>query len=147
MMIGMSRVSGLARNSRQTSMPEMPGSIQSSRMRSGRSSATRRGTSSPLAQWRDPEALRLEIIGEEDLDRLLVFDDEDGCGHESVQSNSIDREAGRVLLRTLFADRLAMDEIVDILGDVGGVIADALEFLAPKRRCVHSPIMRGSSII
>jgi len=29
-----------------------------------------------------PETLRLQVVGQEDLDRFFVFDDQDGCGHQ-----------------------------------------------------------------
>ena len=58
-------------------MPEMPGSIQSRMMRSGRSSVISSGTSSPLVAVRGLESLGFEIVGEKHLERLLVLHDQD----------------------------------------------------------------------
>jgi general secretion pathway protein D len=61
MMIGTPRVSGRAFSRRQISIPETPGSIQSSTMMSGRSSSTRTRASSPVSAraTRNPSASRL----------------------------------------------------------------------------------------
>src|SRR3546814_6829364 len=61
MMIGTRRVSALLRSCRHTSMPDISGSIQSSRMRSGTSSAaaTSASSPSPAAFTRKPELSRL----------------------------------------------------------------------------------------
>ena len=47
----------------------------------------------------------------------------------------------------LIGDRPAFDHVVDGLGDVGGVVADALDVLGAEQQMVQSVILRGSSIM
>ena len=73
MMIGTCEV---ARTRRQTSSPSIPGSITSSRIRSGRSAPTVSSASSPSTAVDDAVALALEREGQHSLHGLLVVDDE-----------------------------------------------------------------------
>ncbi len=69
-----------ARSRLQTSSPSSFGSIRSSTTRSTSSSAKRASASSPSRGVDDPEAVALERVGQQLLDRVLVVDEEDGRG-------------------------------------------------------------------
>src|SRR5262249_11531467 len=60
-----------------------------------------------------------------------------------IACSSADRleggRAGQVRLGPFSPDRLAVDEIVDVLGDVGGMVADALEVLGAEQEMRAQP--------
>ena len=66
---------------RAKAMPDWPGSIQSSRIRSGRAWRTRSPGLLGVAGAQHVVAGVLEVEGDQLLDRRLVFDDEDVGGH------------------------------------------------------------------
>ncbi len=95
----------------------------------------------------DGEALRLEIVGEQQAQRVLVLDDEDarrGAGRRAFarrltavmapRSSAGCASARRASLRPLHRQRLAGDEIDHRLGDVGGMVADALDVLGAEQQ-------------
>ena len=84
MMIGSALLSGRARSLRHSSMPERPGSIQSSTTRSGGASRSRMSASSPRADGLDLVAFGFEVVAQQQRQRLFVFDDQDACAHVSV---------------------------------------------------------------
>ena len=81
MMIGTLRVSWRVRSRRQTSMPESCGSIQSSRTRSGVSSAATSKRLLAVMGLAHAIALALEIVAQQRDQGGFVFDDQD-CGFE-----------------------------------------------------------------
>ena len=80
MMIGSDLVSGRARSRRQSSMPDRPGSIQSSTTRSGVLSLQPRLGIVAARDGLDLVAFGLEIVAQQQRQRLLVLDDQDACG-------------------------------------------------------------------
>ena len=124
------------RSRRQSSMPERPGSIQSRIRRSGTLSRSRISASSPRADRLDLVALRLEIVAEQQRQRLLVLDDQDRAAIIGSVSLRIGRRRSTrcARLRRGSSQRLAGDQVVDRLGDVGGVVADPLDVLGAEQK-------------
>ena len=140
MMIGSERVSGRARSRRHSSMPERPGSIQSSTTRSGTLSFSRDVGLVAARHGIDLVALRFEIVAQQQRQRLFVLDDQDACGlpvHRLRLNHlcaGIGAKAGGVALRPLVGDRAALDHEIDGLGDVGGMVAHALDVLGAEHQ-------------
>ena len=103
----------------------------------------------------DLVALGFEIVAQEQRQRLLVLDDQNArcpCRRSVSVSASTVGEARSVVLRPLDGERLAGDEVMDRLGDVGGVVADALDVLgaeqemrAEARCCADPPSCRSGA--
>ena len=70
-------------------MPERPGSIQSSSTRSGTCSRRRISASSPRATLSTVVAFGLEVVAQEERQRLLVLDDQDTLGPIDQSSASV----------------------------------------------------------
>ena len=144
MTIGVLRVSWRARRRRQTSMPGAFGSIQSSTTRSGVHFIGDDQRFFAILRDGDAIAFLLQIVFEQLRERRLRprRPARSGVGHGRSQS-----ERFGVGARTLGGDLLAGDEIVDVFGDVGGVIADALDVLGDEQQMRARVIVRGSSIM
>ena len=87
----------------------------------------------------DLVALGFEIVAQQQRQRLLVLDDQDAWRPSSRLLLS-DHGAARcgerrgVALRPLLGDRRALDHVIDGLGDVGGVVAHALDVLGAEQQ-------------
>ena len=87
---------------------------------------------------RDLVAGRLQIVVEQRDERGVVLDDENAGGHGSISLvpalGDAAPRAGVVALGAVVGQQLAGDEIVDVLGDIGGVVADALDVLGAEQQ-------------
>ena len=88
MMIGSALLSGRARSRRHSSMPDRPGSIQSSTTRSGARFAQPGVGLVAAGDGLDVVALRLEIVAKQQRQRLFVLDDQDACAHRAASTVS-----------------------------------------------------------
>ena len=72
------------------------------------------------------------------------------CGFLTFSSSSavaMRVDAGRVALRPVVGERHAVTMIVDGLGDVGRMVADALDVLRAEEEVRAEVMLRGSSIM
>ncbi len=81
MMIGSRSVSGRARSRRHSSMPDRPGSIQSSTSRSGALSLQLDLGLVAAGGGVDRVALGFEVVAQQQRQRLFVLDDQDAGSH------------------------------------------------------------------
>ena len=120
-------------------MPDRPGSIQSSTTRSGRA-FLEPGVGLVAARGGlDLVAFGLEVVAEQHGERLFVLDDQNARAHALRPRYLIAGRAQRgdrrgVALRPLVGDRPALDDVVHRLGDVGGVVAHALDVLGAEQQ-------------
>ena len=89
-----------------------------------------------VARLGDAEALALEVVAQQGHQGGLVFDHQDQRGlRHALFSGGVDHgEACLVALRPGLGDVLAAHQEVDDLGDVGGVVADALDVLGDEQQ-------------
>src|SRR3546814_18199666 len=144
MMIGTRRVSALLRSCRHTSMPDISGSIQSSRMRSGTSSAaaTSASSPSPAAFTRKPELSRLyrhmvpraswsSTIKPRGLTPLFLF-----LSPPAVSVGDFLRDdhlaPRQVVLRAAPADSLSVQPVMRLFRYVGGLVTVASDVLGSE---------------
>src|SRR5690606_25127780 len=130
MITGISRVSLRVRSCRQSSIPETFGSIQSIRTRSGFCSSTAIIASSPSAEIATvkPSLVRLYarswLIGSSSSTTRTFADI---CFSRPSSADEV--HAGGLALGAIVTEVFALDDIVDHLGDMRGVVADPLEVL------------------
>ena len=114
-------------------MPDSPGSIQSRSDEVGNLLAQADLGLVAARHAIDLVAFGLEIVAQEQGQRLLVLDDQDARSHIRLQIS--DRRDDRpVVLRPVDGEGLARDEVMDRLGDVRRVVADALDVLGAEQK-------------
>ena len=141
------RVASRCRSRRHSSSPDMPGSIQSSTTRSKASSATSTSASSPSAGDGHAQALGGEVVADQLRQRRprprrpeYAADAQYLIRHLAPvnasrrQSLRMSVRGGVVALRPVVGQRHAVHEVVHVLGDVGGVVADALDVLGGEQQ-------------
>ena len=111
-------------------MPGAFGSIQSSSTRSGFTSSAATRASSPSVASGDAIAFLLEIVFQQLGEGVLVLDYQDVGGLADISTLAF----FGIGLRPLSGDFFAGDEEVDVFGDVGGVVADALDVLGDEEK-------------
>ena len=135
MMIGTLRVSWRPRRRRQTSMPESCGSIQSSSTRSGFSSAGDEQRLLAVPRLEHAIAFAFEVVAQQRDEGALVLGDQNAGfhAHAFLSKGTLVSLVVSALGRSL-ARWSPRHHVIDDLGDVGGVVAGALDVLGDEQK-------------
>ncbi len=173
MMMGMSRVRSPARSSRQTSVPLIPGSMMSSRIRSGKQRLRLAKPFLAIVGHDGLVPLAVEVVGQHVHQVALVLDDQDaqpgrgrcglgghgnsGSSHRDYSPlNSVPRDpcergghrpSGSLIRPTTGGDgRSLLDQVDHVLGDIRRVVGDALQ-VARRREHRQTRLDHGRATI